>query len=358
MEQELSKNDKAIILLCAHLGKDSSQPLSNGEYSKVVEWLRTSNKQPCDLLNCDDYKELSLFSGISEERIRFLLGRGFQLGAVVDDLAQKGISIITRNNINYPIRFKRHLQKSAPPILYYVGDISLANHGGVAIVGSRNIDERAKYFTEMIAKQCANEKMYVISGGAKGVDMISTTTTLNNGGRSVCIVSDELLKKSLQNDVRRAIVSNQLVLISPYFPTSPFSVGNAMGRNKLIYALADYAIVVNSDYNKGGTWSGAVEELRRFNKIPVFVRNEESVPLGNKKLVEKGAFPITVEENSSLKKVLDISLRESVIQTDNKQTDEQSEIQYNVKNKHALKCKKIVAETMDLFEDFTPHKGD
>ncbi|MBR1600322.1 MAG: DNA-protecting protein DprA, partial [Alphaproteobacteria bacterium] len=322
MEQELSENDKAIILLCAHLGNDSYQPLSNGEYSKVVEWLRTYNKQPCDLLNCDDYKDLSLFSDISEERIRFLLGRGFQLGAVVDDLAQKGISIVTRNNINYPIRFKRHLQKSAPPILYYVGDISLANHGGIAIVGSRNIDEQAKYFTEMIAKQCANEKMYVISGGAKGVDMISTTTTLNHGGRSVCIVSDELFKKSLQSDIRRAIVSNQLVLISPYFPTSPFNVGNAMGRNKLIYALADYAIVVSSDYNKGGTWSGAVEEMRRSNKIPVFVRNNESAPLGNKKLVEKGALPITVTENLSLKEILDTSLRESVIQADNIQTNE------------------------------------
>ena len=36
-----------------------------------------------------------------------------------------------------------------------------------------------------------------------------------------------------------------------------------MQRNKLIYALADAALVVNSDYEKGGTWAGAVEQLER-----------------------------------------------------------------------------------------------
>jgi predicted Rossmann fold nucleotide-binding protein DprA/Smf involved in DNA uptake len=35
-----------------------------------------------------------------------------------------------------------------------------------------------------------------------------------------------------------------------------------MGRNKLIYGLADFGVVVSSDYKTGGTWSGAVEALK------------------------------------------------------------------------------------------------
>jgi len=40
------------------------------------------------------------------------------------------------------------------------------------------------------------------------------------------------------------------------------SVGGAMGRNKLIYGLADFGVVVSSDHKTGGTWGGAVEALK------------------------------------------------------------------------------------------------
>jgi hypothetical protein len=84
-------------------------------------------------------------------------------------------------------------------------------------------------------------------------------------------------------------------LVSPYHPESGFTVGNAMGRNKLIYALADYGLVVSADHKKGGTWEGAVEELKRKPGRPVFIRMTGSVPVGNRKLVELGgvAFPGT-----------------------------------------------------------------
>ena len=45
-----------------------------------------------------------------------------------------------------------------------------------------------------------------------------------------------------------------------------------MQRNKLIYALASAALAVNSDYQKGGTWAGAVEQLDKLKFVPVYVR--------------------------------------------------------------------------------------
>ncbi|HRR34848.1 MAG TPA: hypothetical protein P5026_12155, partial [Kiritimatiellia bacterium] len=63
----------------------------------------------------------------------------------------------------------------------------------------------------------------------------------------------------------------------PYYPEAGFSVGTTMGRNKLIYALADYGLVVSADFKKGGTWEGAQEELRRKPGRPVFVRMTGSV---------------------------------------------------------------------------------
>ena len=47
-----------------------------------------------------------------------------------------------------------------------------------------------------------------------------------------------------------------------------FQVGNAMARNKYIYCLADYGLVVRSDEGKGGTWSDW-SEARTFNVEPM-----------------------------------------------------------------------------------------
>ena len=69
-----------------------------------------------------------------------------------------------------------------------------------------------------------------------------------------------------------------------------------MGRNKLIYALADVTLVVASDDGRGGTWGGAVEALRRgFGRVAVWTG--PGAGPGNEPLVQKGATPVdNVEE--------------------------------------------------------------
>jgi predicted Rossmann fold nucleotide-binding protein DprA/Smf involved in DNA uptake len=61
-----------------------------------------------------------------------------------------------------------------------------------------------------------------------------------------------------------------------------------MGRNKLIYALAEFAVVVSSDHQTGGTWAGAVEALKG-GWCPVLARDASDVPRGNKELLKLGA---------------------------------------------------------------------
>ena len=64
-----------------------------------------------------------------------------------------------------------------------------------------------------------------------------------------------------------------------------------MQRNKLIYALADAALVVNSDFEKGGTWAGAVEQLEKLRLVPVYVRSMGKRATGMEALRRKGALP-------------------------------------------------------------------
>jgi predicted Rossmann fold nucleotide-binding protein DprA/Smf involved in DNA uptake len=91
-------------------------------------------------------------------------------------------------------------------------------------------------------------------------------------------------------DCREPISDGRLTLISLVDPSAGFNVGNAMQRNKIIYGLADAALVVSSDVNRGGTWAGAIEQLERLRNRAVFVRIDAASE-GNKELQNRGALP-------------------------------------------------------------------
>lgn len=74
----------------------------------------------------------------------------------------------------------------------------------------------------------------MVSGGARGVDQVSMQSALDAGGKVIGIVADSLLKKSISKQAREALAANRLLLLSPYNPDARFTVGSAMGRNKLI----------------------------------------------------------------------------------------------------------------------------
>lgn len=290
MASNLTDDTKAILLLCGVFGQDRSvTPLTPTEYNALTLWLRRATLRPASLLQQPDTSKAAAGSGIDKTRLEKLLGRGVQLGFSVEEWQRCGLWVISRSDDEYPARYKSHLKEKAPPLLFGAGDKSLLRGGGLAIVGSRNVDMTGENFTRHVAEDCAFCNIPVVSGGARGVDQTAMRSALEAGGRVIGILAENLLKASIEKHARYALADGRMLLISPYHPNARFTVGTAMGRNKLIYALADYGLVVSADYNKGGTWSGAVEELKREKPIPVFVRTGQHVPEGNLKLLEQGA---------------------------------------------------------------------
>src|SRR5206468_12242575 len=103
-------------------------------------------------------------------------------------------------------------------------------------------------------------------------------------------LSDRRGRGGLPRGNRGPLMNEELALASPYDPAAGFNVGNAMQRNRAIYGLADAALVVTSDFEKGGTWAGAIEQLERFRFVPVFVRNSANAGKGNAPLLQHGAL--------------------------------------------------------------------
>lgn len=310
MNNILTNDTKAIILLCGVLGNDrNTAPLSQSEYSSLARWMVQEKLRPESLLNMKLLGDVATGAKLERSRLEKLLGRGVQLGFAIEEWERNGLWVISRSDPEYPSRYKTHLKEKAPPLLFGAGDKSLLRGGGLAIVGSRDVDAEGENFTRRVAEECTLNRMPIVSGGARGVDQIAMRTALESGGRTIGVLAENLLKNSIERHARYAIAEGQMLLISPYHPQARFNVGTAMGRNKLIYAMADYGLVVSAEHKKGGTWAGAEEELKREKPIAVFVRMGEKVPTGNKKLLELGAFewPGTIRQNDLFQQLADIA---------------------------------------------------
>jgi predicted Rossmann fold nucleotide-binding protein DprA/Smf involved in DNA uptake len=288
----LSEYTQTALLLCGHLlaGKQKGEaPLSPGEFNKLTRELEARGAALPELLGTSAKSLLAELSPeLDRDRVEALLGRGFLLSLALEKWNSLGLWVLSREDPSYPVRFKERLQQHAPVILYGCGDLALLDRGGVAIVGSRDVDEAGTTFTQTLAARCAAEGLNVISGGARGVDQIAMRFAAENGGRVVGVMADSLARSVSSANARDLLREGRVTLLSPFDPEAGFNVGNAMARNKCIYALADYGVVVSSGEKEGGTWAGAIEQINKFKHTPIFVRAGEGVPSGNVALIKAG----------------------------------------------------------------------
>jgi predicted Rossmann fold nucleotide-binding protein DprA/Smf involved in DNA uptake len=136
----------------------------------------------------------------------------------------------------------------------------------------------------------------VISGGARGIDSAAMQAALESGGSVVGVLAENLLQAIRRREHREGIEQGRLTLVSVQDPEAGFTVASAMGRNKYIYALADHALVVQTDLNAGGTWAGAVENLRH-RWVPVRVSTSAASP-GSQALIRLGAVPFDYDPSN------------------------------------------------------------
>ena len=291
---DISPNTQAILMLVAPLmaggSTDSKLLLTHREYTYLVKTLQQINSQPADLL------DRGMTSGILDsleghqfdrERLKRLLGRGMQLGLALEHWQQRSIQVISRADDMYPQRLKKTLQHQAPALLYICGDVDLLQSGGLAVVGSRHVDAYLLDYARNVGALAAGADCTIVSGGAKGIDQSVMQGAAAAGGSVIGVLANNLEAAVMRN--RNDLMNGMLLLSSPFDPAARFEVWRAMDRNKLIYALSDIALVVESDVGKGGTWQGAVEQIQKLKVGPVYTRTSGPNSAGLKELRKLGA---------------------------------------------------------------------
>lgn len=290
---QVSNQTQAVLLLTSHFTKSERgepRPLTTREWGKFAYWLKDRGIQPASLLSEDPRRLLSgwMDRGITQDRIEYLLGRGGALGLALEKWQRAGLWVLTRSDSEYPERLKKRLKLEAPPVLFGCGNRSLLNGRGIAVVGSRNASDDDLSFATQLGADAASQGFSIVSGGARGIDESAMFGALQREGTVVGVLADSLLRSATSAKYRKHLMSHDLVLVSPYNPEAGFSVGNAMARNCYIYCLADAAVVVTTSRDKGGTWSGAIENLKS-HWVPLWVRSHLDPTSGNADLVRRGA---------------------------------------------------------------------
>ena len=273
----------ATLLLTNRISATGIDPLRARDYWKVVEATDVSElpglpaSEICDRL---EDRELG-------ERVARLLDTGTALAVALEELEAKGIAVVPHGDDNYPGRLRKRLGDAAPPLVYAAGPLEWLDVALLGVVGSRNVDEQGAAVARSAAGAAQRVGAGIVSGGARGVDLISMDAAYELGVPSVGVTAEGIERAGRRRELRAAVADGRLLLVSPFAPSAGFSVGNAMGRNKIIYAMAINTLVVASDIESGGTWAGATEALRRkFGPVSVWIG--AGAGGGNQPLIDRG----------------------------------------------------------------------
>ena len=296
---DLTPRAQAVLLLNLSFGKSDtggSKPLSRREWARFAVWLKENGIEPSVLLKGDLDALLEGWEDprVTRQRLRALLNRGAALGLSLERWRRAGLWVLTCSDADYPERLKQRLGAMAPALLFGCGDRALLGRGGIAVVGSRNAGDDGLAFALRLGAEAAAQGYSVVSGGARGIDRQAMQGALEREGTALGVLPDSLLRSAMAAGYRQYILSGDLALVSPFNPEAGFNVGNAMARNACVYCLADAAIVVSSEAGRGGTWSGALEDLEH-GWVPLWVGPDSAPGSGNAALVEKGANRLPAE---------------------------------------------------------------
>ncbi len=209
------------------------------------------------------------------------------------DLLDRGFDILPFFSPAYPERLKELLGNSFPPLLYTAGNKDLLDKRGIALLGESGISEKGTHICFMGAKALARHGITVISGMASGADNTAHRSALENGGDTIAFIPSGINRINPPDFILRMLESNNLLIVSPFFPGKEADKYSAFTRNRILIALSHAVYIVEAPAE-----SGIMEAARSAEKlgIPLFTTEYAEYPesaSGNRLIIENhGGLPV------------------------------------------------------------------
>ena len=286
----MDKNEMPYWISLAHIPHWGAAKIN----AIVVKFFHEQKCSIQDFFHLEKGKWKDLY-GLTDENITDLekaktlvAGNAF----LAETLLNEGYEIIPLNSPDYSSTLKSNLKASHSPVILYIkGNKQLLKENSVAIVGSREAAEISLRFTDNIAQLAVKQHKVVVSGFAKGVDRQALNSAVAANGQSIIVLPQGIMTFSSGfKEYYKAIVNGKVLVLSTFSPKAPWQRELAMARNPIIYGLANEIYVAESS-EKGGTWAGVIDGLRK--KRSIFVRQPDGYEQNaNALLINKGAIAV------------------------------------------------------------------
>lgn len=198
---------------------------------------------------------LSRIPGIGAHTLAYLLNQRSkeleEAHKTVPAILEKGYQIIDIYSPLYPQRLKA--MDDTPPLLYYKGNLPLNFQRSVAVVGTRKATDYGKNITEQIVKNLQPYNVVIVSGLAYGIDIAAHRAALHNGIPTVGVMANglDIIYPSVHKATAQQMLQNG-GLLTEYPPGTKPDAPKFPARNRIVAALADVVIIVESAARGGG----------------------------------------------------------------------------------------------------------
>lgn len=180
-----------------------------------------------------------------------------------------------------------------PPVLFALGDLSLAQARCVAIIGSRSHSRYGADIAGALGEVAARAGLVVVSGMARGLDAVAQAAALGAGGPSIGVLGTgvDVVYPTSNRELYGRLVRDGL-LLSEQPPGERGHPGAFPRRNRLISGLAEALVVVEAAEGSGTliTVTCALEQGREVLAVPGPITSPTS--RGTNRLLCDGATPI------------------------------------------------------------------
>ena len=276
--------ERGFLLLASHLGEKRRKPLTTAQLRVLADRVQAA-AMPGENRELEVRDLLAL--GYGPEMAKHIVALLAEED-VLDYYLRKGQILgcrpITRISEGYPLHLRKRLGLDSPACLWARGDVSLLNQPMVALVGSRELREENWKFAVEVGRQAALQGYVLVSGNARGADRTAQESCLDAGGKVICVVTDELWKQPLRENV--------LYLSEDDFEEG-FSAQRALSRNRVIHGLGIVTFVAQSSLRTGGTWDGTVKNLQNlWSVVYGFVDGSDAMT----ELAQMGLEPIGMKD--------------------------------------------------------------
>ncbi|MDB4643293.1 DNA-processing protein DprA [Flavobacteriaceae bacterium] len=142
---------------------------------------------------------------------------------------------------------------NAPLVLFQKGKVSWENNRIISVVGTRNPTTRGIDFCKQLIQDLAAYQPIVVSGLARGIDIVAHKAALDQKLETVACLAhglNQIYPKEHSIYVNK--IANQGALLSEFWSTASFEKSNFLKRNRIIAGIAHATLVIESGI-KGGS---------------------------------------------------------------------------------------------------------